>query len=479
MPTLSARNPRTGALDYSYEALTPAGVAALAARLRAGQPAWEAMGLDGRIAVLQRWKQALMDRRQALIDAVSADTGRYLIATGEAMFLPGLIDRWCGAAPGLVHPKADTPAKSVPTVRYRHQLIPYPLVGVISPWNFPVVLSFIDAIPALLAGSAVLIKPSEVTPRFADPIQAAIEDVPELAAVLAFARGAGDVGAAVVPNVDCVCFTGSVKTGRLVGEAAAKAFIPAFLELGGKDPVIVTASADPVQAAATVLRGCVQATGQACQSIERVYVDAKIAQAFLAALTEQANACQLNTPDLHSGQVGPIIFDQQADILAAQLADATAKGAKILSGGAIETHQGGKWLRPTVLAGVTHEMAVMTEETFGPIIPVMTFASTEEALTLANDSIYGLSGAVLSGDEAEAIALAERMNVGAVSINDCALTAVMYEAEKNSFKLSGLGGSRMGESGFLRFLRKKALLIQGGTPTTVANLEEANARPNR
>jgi acyl-CoA reductase-like NAD-dependent aldehyde dehydrogenase len=330
----------------------------------------------------------------------------------------------------------------------------------------------LDTIPALLAGCAVLVKPSEVTPRFVAPLMASLRDFPELASVLAFVTGDGPTGAAVIEQVDAVCFTGSVATGRKVAEACARRFIPVFLELGGKDPAIVLDSAHPDRAAATVLRASVQATGQACQSLERVYVDARLEAAFLERLVARAEAVTLNYPDIHRGQIGPLIFARQAEIIATQLADAVSRGARILTGGKIENHGGGVWLRPTVVTAVTHEMALMTEETFGPVMPVVGYQGIDEAVRLANDSVYGLSAAVL-GDEATALAVARRLNVGAVSINDGGLTTEVFDAEKNAFNLSGLGASRMGPSGLLRFLRKKALLIQRGTARDMSSLDEA------
>jgi acyl-CoA reductase-like NAD-dependent aldehyde dehydrogenase len=226
------------------------------------------------------------------------------------------------------------------------------------------------------------------------------------------------------------------------------------------------------------LRASVTATGQACQSLERVYVDAAIYDEFVALLVAQARQVTLNYPDIHHGEIGPLIFARQAEIIADQLADAVAKGAQILCGGEMETHGGGKWLRPTVVVNVNHEMKLMTEETFGPVMPVMPYTTLDEAVTLANDSEYGLSAAVIAGDLAEAEAMARRLDAGAVSLNDGALTGFMYEAEKNSFKFSGMGGSRMGPTGFLRFLRKKALLFQHGTPMPLSALDEMLARPN-
>lgn len=471
--SFDVRNPRTGEVDFHFTAPSTDEVSRIAAALRAQQPAWRDAGIAHRVAVLQRWKAALESQTEEIVAALTQDTGRHLITRGEFGSMLAAIDRWCRMAPTL-GPQPDGRSETWPGIAFGYTLVPYPLVGAISPWNFPLILAFIDAIPALLAGCAVLVKPSEVTPRWVGPVQRAIDAVPELAAVLAVRPGGRETGEALVAHVDAVCFTGSVKTGRLVGVNAAQHFIPAFLELGGKDPVIITADFDPGQAADIVLRAAITASGQACQSLERVYIDRRIHDAFVASLAEKARATDINWPDIHSGVVGPFIFAPQARAVAAQISDAVAKGARVLAGGEVENH-GGEWLRPTVLVDVTHDMQVMTEETFGPVIPVMAFDTLEEAIRLANDSIYGLSAAVMAGSLAEAESIALRLDAGAVSLNDCSLTAVMHEAEKNSFKLSGLGGSRMGPAGFLRFFRTKALLRQTGTPATVAVLAEQAA----
>ncbi len=430
--------------------------------------------------MLKTWSAHLLDTAEPLIAALAADTGRHLLARSEVRAVAGMIAGNAVLAGHVLEPagKPGTERASLPAgIGIQTQLIPYGLVGVISPWNFPLLLSMLDTISALVAGCAVLVKPSEVTPRFVAPLMASIEKFPELAAVLAFVTGDGQTGAALIDQVDAVCFTGSVPTGRKVGEACAARFIPAFLELGGKDPVIVLDSADPDRAAAIVLRASVQATGQACQSLERVYVDERIAPAFIDSLVRRAEAVELNFPDSHRGQVGPLIFERQAAVIAGQLEDAVAKGARVLSGGQIERHGGGLWLRPTVVTDVNHGMTLLTEETFGPVMPVIVFGDIEEGVRLANDSIYGLSAAVL-GEETAALAVARRLNVGAVSINDGGLTTEVFDAEKNAFNLSGLGASRMGASGLLRFLRRKALLIQHGHARDISTLEEAQeARP--
>jgi succinate-semialdehyde dehydrogenase / glutarate-semialdehyde dehydrogenase len=458
---LAVRNPRTGVEDYSIEVAGPAAVRAVATRLRAAQGAWAAAGMEARAAVLRRWADAIQESRAELIDALVADTGRVAISVGEVDSAMRNIRRWADQAPALMA-ESEFASKLLPTVTIRDQYVPYGLVGCISPWNFPVTLSLIDAVPALMAGCAAIIKPSEVTPRIATPLRASLARVPELAAVLEFVLGDAVTGRAVVDVADAICFTGSVATGRKVAEAAAARFIPAFLELGGKDPAIVLRSADLDMATDVVLRGAIANNGHACMSLERIYVDRAIFEPFVAKLVAKARDVTLAWPDPRQGYLGPLIFARQAAIIEAQIADAVARGASVLCGGRIENLDGGLYCRPTVLVGVDHSMSVMTEETFGPLIPVMPFDSVDEAVRLANDSEFGLSACVLAATTDEAIEVGRRIDAGGISINDGCMTYMTYEGEKNSFRFSGMGGSRMGAQGLRRFFRRKALIVQHG-----------------
>jgi acyl-CoA reductase-like NAD-dependent aldehyde dehydrogenase len=471
--TLTVRNPRTGARDYNIEPLGPSDLEALSRRLRSAQPAWAALTPEARAEALERWAASIEAHAGSIADALAEDTGRRGISRLEVAGVPKLIRRWAGVAASLIaRYEGAVGQTAIPGITTRSRLVPYPLIGMISPWNFPLTLALIDAVPALAAGCAAIVKPSEVTPRFIRPLMDATRAVPELAAVLEVIEGDGATGAALVDSVDYICFTGSVATGRKVGEAAARAFIPASLELGGKDPMIVLASADPARAAAIALRASILNTGQACQSIERVYVAREIEEPFVAALVEGAQKVRLNSDDIGQGELGPFIFERQAEIVRAQIEDARAQGAKILTGGEVEERGGGLYLRPTVMRDVTPDMAVMAEETFGPVLPVSAFDSVDEAIDLANSGSFGLSAAVLAGTAEEAEAVAARLDAGAVSINDGALTSMVWEAEKSSFKLSGLGPSRMGESGFLRFFRRQALIRQSGDPAPITFYSE-------
>ena len=300
--------------------------------------------------------------------------------------------------------------------------------------------------------------------------------MPELAKVLTYVVGGGETGQQLIENVDIVCFTGSVPTGRKVAEACARRFIPVFLELGGKDPVIVTENADLERATDAVLRGTVYATGQICFSIERVYVQEKIHDAFVDKLVKKAEQIELNYPDIHKGHIGPFIFGKQAGIVDEQLDDAIKRGAKIRTGGKSQNLGGGQYMRPTVVTDVLQDMKIMQDETFGPVIPVMKYKTKDEAVKLANDTIFGLSGAVIAGSDEEAYELGSQIDAGGISLQDTTLTgAILRDAEKTSFNLSGMGGSRMGPASILRFFRKKALMTNTLAPQDMREIRELPA----
>eukprot|EP00944_MAST-04C_sp_MAST-4C-sp1_P012471 g12471.t1 len=456
---IPVRNPRTGKEDYYITPPSQTRLAEECARIRKHQVAWAKAPISYRVEVLLRWANAIEANRKALADAECQDTGRRRLShISINTFIAG-IKAWSKRAPTILAEKAAWESSTMPKVTLKSQLVPHKLLGVISPWNFPVGLSTMDAIPALFAGCAVIIKPSEITPRFIHPMMETIKAVPELANVLTFVVGDGKTGQQIIDLVDIVCFTGSVPTGRKVAEQCARNFIPSFLELGGKDPVVITETADIDRAVTAVLRGGLLATGQICFSIERVYVHEAIHDRFVEKLIEEAKQIELTYPDIEKGDLGPLIFHRQGDVINAQMKDAVAKGANVMLGGEVEILGGGTWMRPTIITDVTHEMLIMTEETFGPVIPVMKFSTNEEAINLANDSIYGLSAAVIAGTENEAAAIGMRINAGGISLQDTTLTkSIFRDAEKTSFNLSGNGGSRMGDASIHRFLLKKAIM---------------------
>lgn len=476
---LEAVNPRTGEIDHFVQMPTPEAVAAMIDEMRVAQRAWLALGLEGRLEALLAWADAVEASAQEIGDAESIDTGRYRVAHEVPHMVVSAIRDWCRRAPEiLANAQPDGTSSVMPDVSFTTQVDPYPVVGVISPWNHPFLLSTTDAVPALIAGCAVIVKPSEITPRFIEPVMASIDSVPTLASVFRYVPGDGAVGAALIAQVDALSFTGSVPTGRAIAEACARRFIPAFLELGGKDAAIVTASADIPAAAAAVLKGAVHNTGQICFSTERVYVDQTIAEPFVAELVALAEQLELSYPDPRRGHLGPFIMQRQAEVVDDHLREALETGAQLRTGGPSEEHGGGVYMRPTVVTDVDHSMRLMREETFGPVIPVMTYADVDSAIELANDTEFGLSAAVLAGSVDEATRIAERLNAGAISLQDSSLTiGIMRDVEKMSYGRSGLGGSRMGPAGLLRFLRKKALIARNGPVQTMEQLAEHTATP--
>ncbi len=457
---MKIRNPRTGEMDYDIPDFTSDQVKQICDELRLNQTEWAGKVVQQRIEVLQAWKIAVTKHEKALIEALTIDTGRVWETKLEVQIVASSIDRWCGIAASFFTDEVQH-ASSIPFIKLQQSLVPFELIGVISPWNFPLLLSLIDTIPALLAGCAVVVKPSEVTPRFIAVMQNIIDEIPQLKKILAYIPGDGKVGADLVQQADLICFTGSTATGKKVYDAASKKMIPVFLELGGKDPAVVLESADLSLAAKAIAWGSTANAGQSCLSIERIYVQDKVFDPFVQLLVEEANDLLINADNISHGEIGPIIFEKQAAIINEHLQDALDKGASLLTGSQqCELINGGYYCKPTVLINVTHDMKIMTEETFGPIMPVMKFNTKEEGIDLANGTIYGLSAAVFAGTVEEALELGKQIHGGAISINDAALTAIMHEGEKNSFKMSGIGGTRMGPSAIKRFMRQKVFIIK-------------------
>lgn len=461
---LAVRNPRTGVTDFDLTVSSAAEVADKAARLRSGQPAWEAMGVEARCGVMARWLGAVKGRAARIGEADAVDTGGCHTSYLQGFITMGNIAGWLEDAPRAFESlKWQGMSTSMPTVEIESQVVAYPLVGVISPWNAPLMLALLDAVPALFAGSAVLLKPSEVTPRVIEALFETVREAPELMAVFDYVTGPGEVGQAVIAEADTICFTGSVPTGRKVAVACAERLIPCNLELGGKDPCVVTETADLDRAATAVLRGAVYATGQVCYSVERVYVHESVHDAFVAKLVEKARAVRLNAENPRAGHIGPFTFAPQADIVMRHIEDAKTKGAKVLTGGVIEDIGGGLYLRPTVLTGVTHDMLIMRDETFGPCIPVMAYADVEQAVRLANDTHFGLTASVIAGTAEEAMAIGRRIDAGGIFLQDTFLTfAKLRTFGSDSFGWSGYGSPRIGPESLRRFLRRKSLLTQHG-----------------
>lgn len=459
------RNPYTGEIDYSFTDPSATELSGLCRQLKDNQPDWQALGVSGRIAALRELQRSLVKYQDSIVEALIVDTGRTLVARLEPEIVGGMLS---GTLEMAATALADTAHRhsQVPGIDGWESREPYGLVVNVTPWNFPMILSFVDTFPALVAGNAVIIKGSEITPRWIEPVNRAIEETPAISPYLKVLTGTGAVGAELINHADAVAFTGSVATGEKIYRSAAENFIPVFLELGGKDPAIVLESADVDRAAKTIAVCSSQSTGQACQSLERVYVARKSYDEFVEKVVGYAKEIPLNYPDIDGGPIGPFIFGPQADIVADHIQDAVAKGATIQSGGEVLDH-GGKWMEATVLTGVNHTMKVMTDETFGPVIPVMPFDSVDEAVNLANDTKYGLSAAVFAATTDEAQKVGSRLKAGAISLNDASLNALVYDFAYEGYGSSGLGRARHGVGGIRRYTREKAYIENTTTHSMV------------
>ncbi len=467
MTQIPVRNPHTGDIDYAFVEPTNSELASKISRLRENQLDWSSLQVSDRGEILRQFADGLARHKDQLAQALCIDTGRWRLSVMEV-----------DALEAITHSRVNQAIVTLQTKRMESEsidishlqvFVPYPVVGVISPWNYPLILSFLDAVPALLAGCSVIIKPSEVTPRFIEAVNQVLSDTVELGAVVDVVPGTASTGNNLIDLVDVINFTGSVETGRQVATRAASQLKPAFLELGGKDPAIVLESADIERAAQAILHCATVNTGQACFSIERVYVHEALASNFIHLISSLAEVISLNTEDPGKGVIGPIISAKQIKVIDLHLNDAREKKASFLTGGVIEQH-GGSWLRPTVVTDVDHSMLLMQKETFAPIIPIMTFKETSEAVYLANDSEYGLSAAIFGDlDKSEAVAL--NLDAGGIYCNDVDLIGSAHEsAEKMSFKNSGLGGSRYGPEGITRFARKQSVVFQHGSGVTIDDL---------
>ena len=441
---MRVRNPRTGVYDYEIPDCKAAQIVQCCKQLRNHQDAWLRSGITNRIAVLQEWKQAIIVNKELLVGALAADTGRTWETIAEVDWVIDSIDKWCATTSNFYEAYDNW--------------IPYQLVAVISPWNFPLALSMMDTIPALLSGAAVLVKPSEVTPRFIEVINRTILSVPGLQKILLFTPGDAAIGVKIVELVDLVAFTGSINTGKKIALAASKKLTPVLMKIGAKDPAIVMQGANLEIAATAILKGSTTNAGQNCLSFERIYVHESIHDALVDLLVEKTRALQLVTEDQHKGEIGPIIFEKQVLTINTHLEDAKTLGAIMLTGSnSCEQIHGGFYCRPTILVNVTHNMLLMKEETFGPIMPIMSFSSTEEVVELANTINYSLGAAVFAATDEEATDIANRIHAGSISINELALTAILHYGDQLSFNMSGIGGLKIGQENFSRFLKKRTI----------------------
>jgi acyl-CoA reductase-like NAD-dependent aldehyde dehydrogenase len=459
--TIDVSNPATGELVRTLAVTSPDEVRAMVDRARAAQPAWEALAFEGRGRVLRRMQKWLVDNADRVVRTIVDESGKTYedASIVELTYGAGALGFWAKRAEGyLADEKVRT---SNPFVMGRRMVVryrPVGVVGVIGPWNYPLTNNFGDAIPALAAGNAVILKPSQVTPLTSLLLAEGMREcgVPEN--VLQVVIGGAEAATPLIDGADFVMFTGSTATGRKVMARAAETLTPVGLELGGKDPMIVLADADLERAANAATFYSMQNGGQTCVSIERVYVEAPVYDRFVEAVTERVRALRLGRPGgPGSVDVGAITFPPQLDVLRRHVEQARDAGARVTTGGHVRDGEGA-FFEPTVLADVDHSMAAMTEETFGPTLPVMKVADAEEAIRLANDSRYGLGASVWTKDGARGEQIARRLESGYACVNDANVNYFAYELPMGGWKESGLG-QRHGAPGIRKYTRQQSILV--------------------
>lgn len=458
--TLPVRDPGRGDVVAELPIDDAAAVAEAVARARAAQPAWAALSARKRGRLLRKARRALVRVRAEVLERLERETGKARWdVVGELMGVCLDLGWLVRRAPRWLRPQR---VGTWPLMGKRGLVAfrPRGVVGIISPWNAPLNLALGDAVPALLAGNTVVIKPSELAPL---AVRRAVEAMNEALppGVLQVVIGAGDTGAALVDHVDLVCVTGSPETGRRVMERASRRLVPVLLELGGKDPMLVLRDADLDRAARAAAWGGCMMTGQVCMSVERIYVEEPVAEKFTQKLVEQMRTLRVgqNGPDAEI-DYGAFTSPRQVEIVERHLDDARAKGARVLLGGGRRGEGPGVFFEPTVVAGVDHSMSIMQEETFGPVVPVMTIRDAEEGIRLANDSRYGLNASVWTDDLERGVEIAQRLESGNACVNDCVISAGVPALPFGGVKQSGVGTRHGGAEGLRNFCVRQAILIE-------------------
>ncbi len=464
-PTLKVFNPSTGALIAELPSSTSEDVPGIVAKARAAQPRWEAIGVQSRVALFLKLRDWLYEHEDEFTRTLSDEGGKPIEDAFYLEFLYAMISLkyWTKRAPKLL---ADRRARAKTAIFLGNQIVerhvPHGVVGVIGPWNYPFINSMGDALPALLAGNSVILKPASKTPLTSLLVRRGMDEVgfpPDVFQVLV---APGRVAGELVDQVDMVMFTGSTEVGKGIAKQAAERLIPYSLELGGKDPMVVLSDADLSRAAQHAVYYSFINGGQTCMSIERIYVEAPVYDEFVERIQEVAKSIRVGDPAGGVGtvEVGSMTVADQADIIAEQVADAVAKGATLLKGGRrIEGENGAVFYEPTILTELDHSMEIMCEETFGPTLQVMKVADAEEAIKLANDSPYGLAAAVYSGDLNRAEAVARRIEAGTVAINESLVFWAEPQLPLGGWKSSGAGDGRHGEIGLMKYTKTQGIFI--------------------
>jgi acyl-CoA reductase-like NAD-dependent aldehyde dehydrogenase len=458
---LTVENPATGQRLAEVPSLGREETLDLVRRARAAQPEWDALGFRGRGDLLRDMRKWLVDNRNRAIRTLCDENGKtYEDAQLEVLYCADALGFWAKRAPKWLADERERPHSPLLFGRkIINRYVPYGVVGVIGPWNYPLINNFGDAIPALMAGNAVVLKPASITPLSSMLMAEGMREVGVPEGVFLVATGSGStVGGALVESVDMLHFTGSTEVGRRLMEEGAKRLLPITLELGGKDPMVVLRDANLERAANAAVWGALQNAGQTCISVERVYVEAEAYEPFVAKVVEKVKRLRQGAPG-GPGQVdlGAVTSPEQAEVIEEQLRDAVDKGARIETGGSLRPGAG-RFFEPTVLTNVDHSMKIMRDETFGPTLPIMRVENEEEAIRLANDSTMGLDSSVFGGDTSHAEQVARRVQSGAVVVNDALTNYLALEIPIGGIKESGVG-ARHGKIGIQKYCKRQNMVV--------------------
>jgi acyl-CoA reductase-like NAD-dependent aldehyde dehydrogenase len=440
---ITSVNPATGAVLKEFEPATEAEVRAAVLRAHNAQPGWNEIGVRGRVAVLRNFVRILHARKSVVAGLITSEAGKPMteaLLTEVAVVLDAA--QFCIDNAYSILRDEPVPHRNLimKTKSGRLTREAYGVIGIISPWNYPFSIPATESLAALVAGNAVVLKPSELTPQCALKLAELLHKSGVPNDVFHVIVGDGATGAALVNSkIDKLIFTGSARTGKHIAQTAAARLLPVVLELGGKDPMIVLEDADLDVASSGAVWGAFMNAGQTCLSVERCYVHGNIYSRFLDLVVEKTKQLRIGNGMDAQTDVGPLISERQLRIVESQVEDAVARGARLLTGGTRLEKLGPRFYAPTVLADVTQQMLVMREETFGPVLPVRAFASDGEAVKLANDSEYGLAASVWTTDRNHGQALARQIQAGTVMINDTISCFGISEAPHGGVKASGIG----------------------------------------
>ena len=455
-------NPATGE-EIGRAALTsPEEVARAVNRAREAQPAWTARSFRERGRLIMKARRVILDELDEIALLISQETGKPAAEAISLELAPALdlMQYFARRTAALLWPKRISVGQYALMGRSSYEVYkPLGVVGIISPWNFPWATPMAEVVMAMMAGNAVVLKPSELTPLTGLKIKEVLSRAGVDDGLLQVVTGDGSTGAALVgAGVDKVMFTGSVNTGKRVAEAAARYLIPVVLELGGKDPMIVLEDADVPNAARGAVWGAFANCGQACASVERCYVHESIAPRFIDAVVAETKRLRQGLGTEPNVDVGSMTSERQLLTVERHIDEAVGKGATVLAGGHRTEDLSSTFFQPTVLTNVNHDMTIMRDETFGPVLPIMTFKTDDEAVRLANDSVYGLTASVWTKDIDRGKRLAELIDAGTVMINDIIYTHGIASTPWGGVKHSGFGHTH-GRAGLLELVHAQHIHV--------------------